>query len=778
MFKLPEEVKNGVKDFKSSLEDFISGKINSARFAGIRVPWGTYSHRGGKIFMSRIRITAGQISPKQLKAIAFAARAYGNGIIHLTTRQDIQIHAVKLEDTVKVIEYLNTYDLSPRGGGGNTVRNITACPLSGICKDEVFEVNDYAAALTEYLLRQDTSFNMPRKLKISFSGCAHDCCGCLVNDVGLVAEQRNKEKGFKVFAGGGMGAEPILGAMLEDFIPESDLGYCVQAIKNIFYKKGDRKNKHHNRLRFLIKDIGFTDFKKIYEEEFSFLRSNEYIVLRKIEPAPAVTVKAEIPSVADEGFLGFLEYSAVSQKQDGLSSVELRIPRGDLSADNLEVLADLEKSFPGIEFRTSLGQNILICNINKNDLYKLFLKIKDSLRDFLYAQTLLDVVCCKGALTCNLGLCNTPSLTEEVEKVIKDNFIGKSVFKKLNIKINGCPNACGQHPIGLIALHGMVRKVDNRPVPFYKLLLGGRKAFTDTRLALDTGILIPAKNVPVFLNDFINQININIDDNTDIYRYIDEKAIKLARETAGKYSYVPAYSENKDFYIDWGRSEEFSLDGLGPGECGKGVLDVIDADLADADKYLESAGQNHYLPEDLKKILFFSARALLIVKGIDPKTEEEALSNFIDKFIKQGMAGRRFSGLMEFYSGLKVPLTEEQRKEKFLYIKEFFAHIKELYKNMDPALNFPKYDEPVSVKEDTEKKENLVLNLQGVRCPLNYVQAKLFLENIEAGRVIELYLDEGEPVQNVPVSLKNDGQEILEIKKIDGYYKVRVRKLV
>ncbi len=435
MFKLPEEVENSVNDFKSSLENFINGKINSARFTGIRVPWGTYSHRGGKIFMNRIRITAGQISPKQLKAVAFAVRAYGNSIIHLTIRQDIQIHAVKLEDTIKVIEYLNNYDLSPRGGGGNTVRNITACPLSGICKNEVFEVNDYAAALTEYLLRQDTSFNMPRKLKISFSGCAKNCSGCLVNDVGILAEERNKEKGFKVFAGGGMGAEPILGALLEDFIPESDLGYCVQAIKNVFYKKGDRKNKHHNCLRFLIKDLGFDNFKKIYEEELRFLRSNEYIVLRKTEAAPAVSVKAEIPDVADEEFKGFLEYSAVSQKQDGLISVELRIPRGDLSADNLEALADLE-----------------ICNINKSDFYKLFLEIKDSFHNFLYAQTLLDVVCCKGALTCNLGLCNSPSLTEGVEKVVKDNFIGKPVFKKLNIKINGCPNACGQHPIGLIAL--------------------------------------------------------------------------------------------------------------------------------------------------------------------------------------------------------------------------------------------------------------------------------------------------------------------------------------
>src|SRR3989338_4575421 len=298
-FKLPKEIIESIKDYKQALEDYLSGRISYARFSGVRVPWGNYSHRGGKVFMSRIRIPAGVVSAKQLRAIAFAAKEFGNGKCHLTTRQDIQLHEVKLEDTIKVIEYLKDYNLSPRGGGSNTVRNITACVRSGICKDEIFDVRANAIALSEYLLSKDTSFNLPRKFKIGFSGCAADCAGCLTNDVGFLAQIKGGKKGFKVYVGGGMGAESRVGKLFEEFIPQEELGYCVEAIKNTYYKNGDRRNKHHNRLRFLIGDIGLDKFSSLYEGELKALKENEYIVLRKIEFSYPAGAKDGIPQAED-----------------------------------------------------------------------------------------------------------------------------------------------------------------------------------------------------------------------------------------------------------------------------------------------------------------------------------------------------------------------------------------------------------------------------------------------------------------------------------------------
>lgn len=775
MFKLPEKILKEIEDYKISLNDFLSGKINYSRFTAIRVPWGFYSHRGRQVYMSRVRIPAGVISPEQLRAIAHIARSYGNGISHITTRQDIQVHGVKIEDTIKVLEHLKDFGLSPRGGGGNTVRNITACPRSGICKDEIFNVRSQAIALSEYLLGLDDSYNLPRKFKIAFSGCVKDCAGCLVNDVGLLAEEKAGKKGFKVFTGGGLGAESRVGKLLEDFIPEEELGYCISALKNVFYKNGDRRNKHRNRLRFLVEDFGFDKFKKIYADELRAIKESEYINLRKIEFEYPEFSEEPCPDVKDEEFQDFLNYNVKTQKQKGIVSIELRIPRGDILPDKLEALADLEKEFKGIEFRTSQRQNILLCNIRKSEVHRAFLKVKESLNDFLYPKTLLDVVCCKGALTCNLGLCNSPGLTAEVEKALKGNFTGSPTFKKLNIKINGCQNSCGQHPIGLIGLHGVVRKVSARPVPFYKLLLGGRRALLETRLAKDTGILIPARNIPLFLRDFIGRIDKDIDKNTDIYRYMDEKGLNLSKETSVKYSYVPSYEENRQFYIDWGKTEDFSLDGLGPGECGAGVLDMIDADLTDTNIALDKAKANKYAIAEIKQALFFSARALLIVKGSDPRNEEKACLDFVEKFVKEGIAPEKFLSLPGFLAGLKDGLTEKEREEKFLYVKEFAETVKALYKGMDPGFNFPKQKTPE--RKEKEGKVSL-LDLKGVRCPMNYVQAKLYLENIQVGEIVDLCLDEGEPIQNVPVSLKNDGQDIIEIKKLDGFYKVRVKKLI
>lgn len=773
MFKLPNEIIEASKDYKSSLEDSIKGITNAARFKGIRVPWGIYSHRGGNIYMTRIRIPAGVITPSQLRALSIASQKYSRGALHITTRQDIQIHNVKLEDTVKVIEYLKDFNLSPRGGGGNSIRNITACALSGLCKDELFDVSSFATSLTEYLLRQDSSYNLPRKLKFSFSGCQKDCAGCLANDLGFLAKFQGSRKGFKVFVGGGMGLDSRIAKALEEFIPAEDLGYVAESVKNVFNKIGDRKNRHHNRLRFLIDDIGLEEFKKHYKKEFSFLKENEYITLRKIDFPEREESEGAIPQLNDQEYNEFLKYNLQPQKQAGFSAVQLRIPRGDISAQELTALADLEKEFEGIEFCASQNQNLFICWVNNSDVYKLFLKLKGILKDFLYPETLLDVVVCKGALTCNLGLCNSPGLSEEIEGLIKKEFIGKKVFANLEIKLNGCPNACGQQPLGKLSFHGMVRKVDNRPAPFYKFLLGGRKEAENTRFGEEVGI-IPAKNIPQFLRDFLSRSEEIINKERDVRVFLENEAQEIAAKILEKYSYVPAYAENRDFYIDWGKSEEFSLSGLGPGECGAGVLDMIESDLREAKLALENSKMQGCSFKEIKSALFFSSRALLIVKGVDPKTEEEVFFEFKEKFIKQEMAAESFAGIKEIFNSLSRDLNAEERKEKFLYAKAFFEHINQLYKDMDSSFNFPK--QKAQKLSGAGEKQNYVLDLKGVPCPINYVKSKLFLENLGKGDILEIILDKGEPINNVPKSLQNDGHKIISTEKQNGFYKVIVEK--
>jgi len=214
MFNLPESVKKDTEAFKSSLEEFLKGAVSASRFKGMRVPWGIYNHRGGGSYMARIRVPAGEISSDQLKAISGLAARFTKWPVHITTRQDIQLHGLRIEDAGQVLDELRDAGLSPRGGGGNTVRNIIACPFSGICGDEIFDVRGHATALSEYLLGQQDSFNLPRKLKFGFSACSRDCSAVMLEDLGFLAVMRDGRKGFKVFAAGGMGASPRLGLLL------------------------------------------------------------------------------------------------------------------------------------------------------------------------------------------------------------------------------------------------------------------------------------------------------------------------------------------------------------------------------------------------------------------------------------------------------------------------------------------------------------------------------------------------------------------------------------
>jgi len=768
MFTLPSSIKEKLGDFRKSLQDYIDDKITPAYFKGIRVPWGIYSQRGGEFYMVRIRIPAGLITPSQIKILASVSKKYGGEALHLTTRQDIQIHDVRIEDTIEIMQELEKYNLSPRGGGGNTVRNIIACPLSGICKDEIFNVGSYATSLTEYLLNQDTSFNLPRKFKISFSGCSKDCSGVLLNDLGFLATNNKKENGFKVFTGGGMGANSRIGKPLEEFIPVDDLGYCTIAVKNIFHRIGNRRNRHYNRLRFLIEEIGFKEFKKYYKEEFISLKEKEYIVLRKINFPIRQEVNSEIPKINCTEYMEFTKYNVQPQKQKGFQYVTLRIPGGDIDYSKFKALADLENIFENIEFRLSQNQNLIICGIKNQDIYKLFLTLKDIDIDFLYPETLLDVVSCRGALTCNLGLCNSPGLATVVEDMLRKNIINHRLFNKLEIKLNGCPNACGHHPLGKISFHGLVKKIDNRPVPFYKVLLGGSKDINDARLAKKIGV-IPAKNIPDFLKIFLENLEGKIGDKKDLGDFLLSEGKEIAINVLKDFLYVPPYSENKSFFIDWGKTEEFSLANIGPGECGAGVIDIIESDLDEAKISLNKAEKENYSAKNIKRSILLACRALLVVKGIEATAEEKIILYFKNNFIKEGIASDYYSKLPEIFRSIDSKLAVEKRKDKFVYSKGFLKHINKLYKNMDSSFNFPK------VKQKTIEKHSHFLDLKGSPCPINYVKAKVFLEGLEPKTTLEIFLDEGEPIDNVPRSLKSDGFKILKVEKLNGYYKVLVK---
>jgi len=769
MFKLPPELVRSIGDYKRSLEEFTEGKTGPDRFKGIRVPWGIYSQRGGRIFMTRVRIPAGLISPAQLKALAECSLRYGNGVLHVTTRQDIQIHEVPIDKTGLIMDHLKGFDLSPRGGGGNTVRNITACPFSGICPKERFDVRGYAVGLTEFMLKDPNSYRLPRKYKIAFSACKEDCDLATMNDLGFIAQ----EDGFSVYAGGGMGAVSKTGELLEEYIPKRDVGYVAEAVKRVFFKHGERRNRHRARLRFLIERIGFDEFKRLFREELDRLKETTHIALRKIEFTYPPDDELEVKVAEDEGDFGiFASYNLFPQKQKGHFAVGIRLPLGDIEAEKAVKLAEACEGLRYAELRTTRSQNIYVCNVRADELHTLYLKLRELNLALPFISTPLDPISCQGAATCNLGLCNSKALAARLIEELESDGIDPDLLREMNIRISGCPNSCGGHPIGAIGLHGLVRKVGLKPVPFYRVLLGGRVKEGGTRLAESVGI-VPAKNVPSLLKEFLHKAEEEIEGYENVHEFLADGGRKLMEELIERYAYVPSYDEDRSFYMDWGSDEDFSLAGIGPGECGAGVLDMIEADIQEAKAKLAAAEERGYDPNLIYEAIYISARALLVVRGIEPKTPLEAVESFLMEFVSTGIASGKFKDLRERFTRLEGA-DEEVGGEIFPYARELLEEVEELYSSMDSSFNFPKRGEAQPVEEKVEDVQ--LLDLRGTPCPINYVKVKLYLENLKPGTVIDVLLDDGEPIANVPPSLENDGHEILEVEGLEGYHRVRVKK--
>ncbi|MDP2898865.1 MAG: nitrite/sulfite reductase, partial [bacterium] len=340
--KLPEMLEEDLNKFRTETERFRNGSMSSEEFRSFHVTQGVYEQREEGTFMLRVRCPAGCVLPHQMRTLARVARKYGNGVLHVTTRQDIQVHRVLLDSVHPALVELFSAGLSTKGGGGNTVRNITACYDAGVCAREAFNVAPCAVALTEFLLSEPRSYALPRKYKIALSGCSRDCAGATVNDVGFIARRRGDELGFAVYVGGGMGAHSRVADLLEEFVPAGGVHLIAEAVKRVFDKHGNRKDRQRARLRFLIEQIGFGRFRQLYEAELSELRTAGLSPPQVRElPWNNNTRVAELGERPDERFPEWRDKNVVPQKQEGYYLVHVPLPLGDVPADSLERLADV-----------------------------------------------------------------------------------------------------------------------------------------------------------------------------------------------------------------------------------------------------------------------------------------------------------------------------------------------------------------------------------------------------------------------------------------------------
>jgi len=677
-FQVAATIQSDLDEFENIVARFKAGAINEGQFRIIRVPAGVYEQRENGTYMLRVRFPAGGVLPRQLRRLGEVSEKFGNSLLHITTRQEFQIHRVPLDSIIPALRSLAAVGLSTKGGGGNTVRNVTACVESGVCKDELFDVKPYAVALTERLLADPLSLQLPRKYKIAFAACGQDCSGATVHDVGFIARQQNGLDGFAVYVAGGMGGKSRLASLLHEFIPASDTFVVAEGIKRVFDKNGDRKNKHLARLRFLVEKIGLEKFRKLYEAEVVTLRASQPEAL-KIRPVPqlaAATANGELKNNSDE-FKQWFAHNVAPQKQPGFFMARIPLTLGDIPASKTAALADLLSTHGDNVLWATQSQNAGLRWITAAELPVVFQKLSALGLADPEAPVLRNLVACAGASTCRLGICLSRGLAKAVRQELSASALDLDSYGDFSIHISGCPNSCGRHPIGNIGFSGAARRVDENLVPFYAVQLGGRVEEGKTRFGTNVGA-VPAKNAPAFVRDLLAAWK-QSPDATDFHQFVDRDGKKAAEGILKQHQTVPPIASRKEVYYDWDANELFSLAGRGQGECSAGVFDLIEVDLANA-REAQEAGRFY-------AAALSATRALLVVQRAQPKNDVETFTLFQKHFIEAGLVDSALTSVVA--SGACAAATADPSKNfegAPADVATLIAAVRLLHENLDSSL--------------------------------------------------------------------------------------------
>jgi len=774
-YSLPASLESEINQLQELIEKFKKGEVSATELKAHRVPFGVYEQREPDTYMVRIRCAGGIITPGQLENVALIASQYGVSDIHITSRQELQIHYVKLDNIIAVIRRLKEAGLATRGGGGNTVRNIALAADAGIDPNEEFDVSGFAVALTSSLIAESDSWNLPRKFKIAFSGSREDRGYATIADAGFVARIKDGKNGFRVYAAGGLGAKPETGKLLLDFVEDNQVYQVDKAVKNIFYKYGNRKNRHAARTRFLWQSLGEEEFKKRFLDEYEKIKTQGFapLVIDKPQLSPVSGSLAQEKACNPKDFSLWRKRFVRAQKQPGVFSILIPVELGFISCERSLELARFLQAFGDDVLRMTHDQNFLLRNIPDGYLGNIYNFLKITLPDFNRPAIYAGILSCAGASTCQLGICLSRQAARALMRLLDKSELDLDKLGEFKLNISGCPNSCGQHPVADLGFSGKALRKGDKLYPAYNVLCGA--LITDGRIKLaEQAGEVPAKALPKMIKEFLGIFLSKASRFQNFQEYIAREGKEDLKELLGRYREIPDFEQDKNYYFDWDTDKLFSLAERRTGECSAGLFDLIEMDLGNIretrKKLLTAALDKNIKKQILGELVFYSSRMLLITRGIEPKNEEELYTAFLDNFIDTGLIETSFKGLIikarqKDYAAL---LTQETQ------VDDLSKAVELLYENMDNAFNFKN---PASIG-DTHKQQRprIVRDFRGVACPLNFVKTKIELSKLKPGDLLEIWLDDGEPIINVPGSLKAEGQNIVSQEKTGNYWSVVIEK--
>ncbi|WP_298513743.1 HEPN domain-containing protein [uncultured Kordia sp.] len=584
-------VEKDIIELEQKIRLFKEGKVDEEKFRSLRLARGVYGQRQHGVQMIRIKLPYGKVSSAQLHRIADVADEYSTGRLHITTRQDIQIHYVSLDRTPELWAQLEKDDVTLREACGNTVRNITASATAGIDIDEPFDVSPYADAVFKFFLRNPISQEMGRKFKISFSATDKDSALSYIHDLGFIAKIQNGIRGFKVMLGGGLGSQPRHADVLYEFLATDEIIPLTEGVLRVFDRYGERAKRGKARMKFLIKDLGLEAFVGLIDAERKALSNTKVSIETAVFEVAPTFQESNIETVAiedNETFEAWKQSNVIPQKQQGLFAIGIRVPLGDFYTDKARLLADIIKTYAADELRFTLRQNILIRHVKEELLPILYQKLKALGFTEIGYNKLIDITACPGTDTCNLGIASSTGIATELEKVIAAEYQEFITTKNITIKISGCMNACGQHNMAEIGFQGMTIKSGKLVAPALQILLGGGIIGNGQGRFADKVLKIPSKRGPEALRTILNDFKNNAEAEESFSDYYQRK------EKAYFYTFLKPLSDSselsEDDFIDWGNESPY-VKAVGIGECAGVVIDLVETLLFESEEKIENAAE-------------------------------------------------------------------------------------------------------------------------------------------------------------------------------------------
>ena len=849
MYRIPSTLKGDLDYTQSLIDQFKAGEIQAGQLKSNRVPMGIYEQRKNQHYMLRLRCAGGLVTPEQLAKIAFVGHQLSTSHLHVTTRQEIQIHNVDIEDAVPALRKLEKIGISSAGGGGNTVRNMMVDDRSGLTAEEEFDVYPYVEELTSRLIAEKDSFTMPRKYKVAIDTSVDTANYSYIADLGLQARIKDGKRGFRVLIAGSAASNAHTGWEVFDFLPEKDLYRAAKALKNWFHKYGNRRNRHKARMRYVFYKYGTEEAKRLYLEEFEALKKDPSIDF----VAPALPLEHHKPSFSPlgekegnnastyfdrEAFETWKRrYAHKQTNAEGLKEnlwyAYIPLRHGNNSTDFFAEVAEYLANYGNDVIRFTKKEQIQVRNIPEEylpDIYSFFKKLGVYQVD--YPVVVTNLTCCTGADTCRLGICLPKGAIDAIAKQLLSSDLDLDAIPDFELRMNGCTNICALATWGDLGFSGRVGRVGDDPYPAYTVWLPVKGKH---EIDLQQGY-IAAKKIPAFVEDYLRDVIQEQANYADYYDYVAKRGAGFIKELIAKYKEIAPFTEEPDTFYDFGDDEKFSLIKYGKAECSAGLFDIIEIDQdtirekrKEVDQLLqdktlkESTATNQEQTNKIEKLLhdivFSENRMLLVTRGLDPRTDEDVYQGFEKEFIGAGIIPQKFKILTD-----KARSNESLIEYKPL-IDELADLLNNLYQNMDDSLQFklPAAQSSADLKDstdnsasseksvgqenaskteaeksvssaksvgqenaneksqeksagDTSSVPDVKKDFRGVMCPMNFVKTKIALTPMQSGQILEILLDDGAPIENVPGSVKGEGHTILSTEKIENYWKVLIRK--